>query len=386
MIKTKKVIKMLTLSEFLKELDPQYVKTKLIFGGTVRTFTYRGFEMEKVFKKYFMRECRGIAFCEKTGKLLALSIHKFFNKGENEATSVEKCEEWEAAGKFSVLEKLDGSMVMPLIHPITCEVVFKTKYAEFDNPIITVAIKKYCRKLIEMGKSPQFEFCGPSNPIVVPQQGKDRLVLIAIRDMVTRKYESREFMVKTRYPDIVEFHTSIPEMGTQQNREGVVVRFHMENGDVVCVKYKLPWYKRYSKSIFKGFSDKEAVLEELVLRQKIDDHISDLTVDDKEILKKIYAKIRRVCDEKKRILAAIPVEIIELSSRECTKWITDTFKDPKVVAIFWMSRRKQFDDILIYKTDFSKYPEEEIIKRRAMKLKKKKKKKLKKKKDGDEEK
>jgi len=90
MRKTTKARKMLTLSEFRKELDPQYFKTKLIFNDTVRTFMYKGFEMEKVFKKDSMRECRGIAFCEKTGKLLALPIHKFFNKGENEATSVEK--------------------------------------------------------------------------------------------------------------------------------------------------------------------------------------------------------------------------------------------------------------------------------------------------------
>ena len=59
------------------------------------------------------RECRGIAFCTKTGEVLSRPYQKFFNIGEKPETQIDKINLYEP---HVILEKLDGSMVLSLIH------------------------------------------------------------------------------------------------------------------------------------------------------------------------------------------------------------------------------------------------------------------------------
>ena len=56
------------------------------------------------------RECRGLIF-DKSGYLISRPYHKFFNIGEREETQVNKID---FTVSHTIMEKLDGSMVLPL--------------------------------------------------------------------------------------------------------------------------------------------------------------------------------------------------------------------------------------------------------------------------------
>ena len=88
---------------------------------------------------------------------------------------------------FLVLEKLDGSMIMPII--VDGKIVFRTKRGYFnqvtnqaDKFVAEYQVKylEFCTKLMKEGYTPIFEFYSKENMVVI-EYDSTFLTLIAIR-------------------------------------------------------------------------------------------------------------------------------------------------------------------------------------------------------------
>ena len=132
------------------------------------------------------REIRGLVFDLKTGDLVSRTLHKFFNINEREETLQDKIK-FDKENIF-ILEKLDGSMVTPIMDGKLIR--FRTKLSydnDFTKPIENfvygeIPIEKYeieksnllkfCIEWMKKGYTPIFEWCSPEARIVLGKKKK----------------------------------------------------------------------------------------------------------------------------------------------------------------------------------------------------------------------
>jgi len=117
------------------------------------------------------RECRGIGFDAKTGKIVTRKFHKFFNINEKPESALENIN---FDRPFTVIEKLDGSLISPV--RVGKKIEYTTmlgitnygpqleKFVKYCMPQIDY--DKFCIDCIEKGVSPLFEWCSSSNMII----------------------------------------------------------------------------------------------------------------------------------------------------------------------------------------------------------------------------
>ncbi|KAN0019638.1 hypothetical protein ACTFIU_002856 [Dictyostelium citrinum] len=161
---------------------------------------------KKAFLYKVRRECRGLIFNEVTGEIVCRKLHKFFNINEQQETKEEliKLDE-----NFIVLEKLDGSLIAPIL--VNGKAAWGSKSGITD---LTIKIEKHIELKLKENKSryddfalewmlkgytPLFEWCSESNQIVL-YYAIDNLNLIAMRNMKTGEYLTHEEMVKITTP------------------------------------------------------------------------------------------------------------------------------------------------------------------------------------------
>lgn len=226
------------------------------------------------------RELRGIKFSDtKNNPIIARPYHKFFNVNERPETMHDQID-WNL--KFNILEKLDGSMVHPLM--LQNEVVLCTKAGPTDisapaqifaESKPTVAYMDFCYDLMESKYTPIFEWCSNTNRIVLSYP-EDQLVLTAIRHVVTGAYLGLSEMealaipykipmVKTwpgTFTGINEFVESVQDL---EGEEGYVFRW--PNGHML--KQKNLWYLQLHKT--KELLTFEKDIWRLILTNRIDD-------------------------------------------------------------------------------------------------------------------
>lgn len=232
------------------------------------------------------RECRGIKF-DLDGNIIARPYHKFFNLGERPET-----ENVDFSGVFTIFDKLDGSMVHPIL--FKGKVAICTKMGLTDvaipaqlftesNPDINYI--KFCADLMEAGFTPLFEWCSRKQRIVLDYP-EDQLVLTAVRNMVTGLYSSAAEMEdfakpynvpivgqwQGRFKDIQKF---IDATQALEDEEGYVIRWpsgHM-------VKQKNVWYCQLHK--VKELLQYEKDVWALVLDERHDDVKAFMTDEEK---------------------------------------------------------------------------------------------------------
>ena len=136
------------------------------------------------------RECRGLLFY-KDGSIMARRLHKFFNVNERDETQFHAVK-W--SQPHVILEKLDGSMITPVIMPdggirwgtkmgIT-EVSMQAEEFVARHP----QYEQFARMvMVNLGFTPIFEWTSRKQRIVIDYE-EDNLVLIAVRDNVTGEY------------------------------------------------------------------------------------------------------------------------------------------------------------------------------------------------------
>lgn len=235
------------------------------------------------------RECRGIIF-DRDGNLISRRYHKFFNVNERAETR----EEFMAVGRnHDVLEKLDGSMITPIV--IDGNVYWGTKMGITDVAVPVVDFvndnpyyRMFAIECFENNLTPIFEWCSRGNRIVIDYP-VPRLVLTAIRETHTGNYfdygEMVDFAEDYEIDVVRRFSTSNSAVNYLINKsrglegmEGYVLRF--EDGHML--KFKSDWYVRIHKA--KELFVHPRHLAQLVLSETADDAKSIMLPDDRERL------------------------------------------------------------------------------------------------------
>jgi RNA ligase len=242
------------------------------------------------------RECRGIVF-DKEGNILRRPYHKFFNLNERDETQFSQVD---LSKPHSILEKLDGSMIVP--YRVNGRIVWGTKMGDTEvaSPVHQfVADNPQYVEFFEACEihnlSPIFEWMSRKQRIVIDHP-VDRLVLTAIRNINTGQYLSYDEMKV--YADVngIEVVNEFPVEGksieeicdyvrVQPDTEGVVIRFD----DGHMLKLKTDDYVRIHKA-------KDAILKErnvvdLIINEKLDDVMAMLPEEDHIELEKYQTRL-----------------------------------------------------------------------------------------------
>ena len=152
-------------------------------------------------------ECRGSVF-DASGKCISRPFHKFFNIGENDNTQLHMLQ----GKKFEILEKRDGSMLVPV--KVKGEIFWKTKKSFYSEVAVEASqnvpenVSIVAKAYLDLGMTPIFEYTSPFNKVVISYGEKPEFVLLAVRDNVTGEYIDHESMMHTI------FYRSIPPVKT----------------------------------------------------------------------------------------------------------------------------------------------------------------------------
>jgi RNA ligase len=250
-------------------------------------------------KSAIMRELRGLIFSKASGRVISRRYQKFFNFGERDDMM-----ELDFSRNHVILEKLDGSMITPF--PVNGNMLWGTKMGETD---VSAQIKpfleknpqydKFAMKCIEMGKTPIFEWTSNKQRIVLNYEN-DNLILVAIRDNYSGKYEPYASLninaMCNQIPCVSanninrvysqsEFHELLNIIRAREGEEGVVILFD----DGHMVKMKSDWYISIHRA--KSLLENERDVVGIILDNKEDDLLSVLNKEDKDRLLKFTDEV-----------------------------------------------------------------------------------------------
>lgn len=236
------------------------------------------------------RECRGIIFDKNNHKIISRPFHKFFNVNEREETLIENL--GLATRQHTIYEKLDGSMIRPIIVDnytrlgtkmgIT-QTSIQAENALVNSPKYREKIK-WLSNMAKENKTPILEFISPDNQIVVPYK-KTALILLAIRDNFSGEYLQLEnfespFENVNSYDKISNTTSFINEIASVRDREGIVVCFGGHK-----VKIKADWYVNLHAIVGNICNEK------MILKNILDNTLDDIKPALKKDLPNSYATI-----------------------------------------------------------------------------------------------
>lgn len=209
----------------------------------------KGISEEESLLRKLRRECRGLKFCSKTGKILARPFAKFHNLNERPEYATANVDLTQG---HVILDKLDGSMIHTCSTGMGIYLMTRmgiTEVAEAadrfmcSNPIrfsglfSSLPVEEYTYI---------FEYVGPNNKIVLDYKEED-LILTAIRHTVNGTYVFHDELVKLGNAFGVRVVEAFPFEGFNNNMErianciasetageGYVVRF--DTGAMIKIK------------------------------------------------------------------------------------------------------------------------------------------------------
>lgn len=238
-------------------------------------------------------ECRGIKFAP-DGTCIARPFAKFHNLGEKPHT-MQDALPWNAP--HVVLEKLDGSMVHPMV--VDGEILWCTRAGVTEVSLkapITTPVAVLAEESLERGLTPIFEYIGPSNRIVL-RYDTDDMILTGIRNIetgaLTPYYELRRIgqhygvpVVNAYGSNIVEIASFLEHTRNLKDAEGYVVRWH--DGGMVKIKAEDYVLRHRSKD---SLAYEKNVLQ-LIIGGLVDDTVPMLSPEDAAALL-AYEKVVR---------------------------------------------------------------------------------------------
>jgi RNA ligase len=224
------------------------------------------------------RECRGLIF-DKSGNIISRPFHKFFNIGERDETQPNVID---LASPHTIMEKLDGSMIRPLLFNGKIKLGTKmglTEVAEnaenwlYDQVDLESKLQ-FLEAMVQGNMTPIFEWVSRKNQIVLDYE-RDDLILLAIRNNYSGEYigfnRHVPFNVVPTYGMVngtISDYLAAARIKT--DREGDIIRF--SNGH--CVKIKNDWYVRIHKMLDRIRFDRNIVA--LIVNEELDDAIPKL--------------------------------------------------------------------------------------------------------------
>lgn len=229
------------------------------------------------------RECRGIIFYP-DGRLMSRPFHKFFNVNEREETLSEKID---LRKPHRVLEKVDGSLIRPLI--VNGELRLGTKMGVTDialqaHLLLTDSQAELLRLNVERFQfTPLFEYIAPDNKIVINYE-EPKLVYLGSRDNFDGEYFFDQTImdefetVSMRESSGFTMSGFVADAREKVGREGDVIRF----SDGHAVKIKNDWYCRLHKLLDKVRNQRNMI--ELAFKNELDDALPMLPAEERQIV------------------------------------------------------------------------------------------------------
>lgn len=266
---------------------------------------------DKLFHNPIERECRGIKFCTKTGRVLARPYHKFHNLGERESFSTDKVD---LRQPHYVLDKLDGSMVHTCASELGIYLMTRmghTEVAQQAEKFLEANQIKYANLFNTLGVDNYtyiFEYVGPSNKIVL-NYDKEDLILTGIRHNNNGTYlfydelaklakafgislvPSMGFTTETGEYKFTDSDTLWMHVKSWEGKEGVVVRF--DTGEMVKIKAEEYVRKHQSKELASSFKG----LVCLIVDNKLDDVLPQLEEPQLTKVKEYAESLRKYIEE-----------------------------------------------------------------------------------------
>lgn len=245
--------------------------------------------MKGMWASDLLKECRGLIFNAETGELLSRPYHKFFNVNENDWTQFEDLP-WHEP--HVILEKLDGSMIRPIVDPETCKLRFCTKAgysdvaSQVDQWVAEKApnITKFCHAMWQDNVTPIFEWCSRKMRIVIDHPC-DRLVLTGMRYNDTGQYVGYDTMVSIAaiydvevvkcFDRTLSAEDFITWARVQKGTEGFVVRWY----DGLMVKVKTEDYMTVHHTLDILKSEKHIL--KAVVTDVVDDVVAGMRASDR---------------------------------------------------------------------------------------------------------
>ena len=261
------------------------------------------------------RECRGLKFYP-DGTPAARPYHKFFNVNERPETEASKID---FSQDFVILDKLDGSMLHPIL--LGGHMLWSTKMGLTDmtEPVTIYTdgatdLKYYdfCHDMMDEGLTPIFEWCSRQQRIVVDYP-QDQLILTAIRNNKSGLYtpyaDMKDIAEPYKVPVVRAWHGNfgglaefIESMASMEGQEGYVLRFL----DGHMYKAKNEWYCNLHK--VKELLEYEKDVIALVLREDQDDAKAFMNDDDKAKIDKfaedIFCEMKKTADRLEWVVIA----------------------------------------------------------------------------------
>ena len=207
----------------------------------------------------FSKACRGVIVDFQNGKILAKPFRKFFNLGESHAPSLRDLEK---QGSFSVMEKLDGSMIVTPYDEVTNSFFASTKgsidseQGVWATPRIPYSVRD---KSLLQKYTLMWEMISKQYQIVIPYDKKgyeEGLYLIGVRENISEKLFTpdevkafaKEYKLNTfktyDFPSIQSIVDSSKELPFSE--EGYVIRFPEKE---TMVKVKSSEYLRVHRFV-----------------------------------------------------------------------------------------------------------------------------------------
>lgn len=322
-------------SEFIEAQKDDYIVFNYTFSSN-ETFPAVNSEQEAL-----LRECRGIIF-DLNGKCIRRPYHKFFNLGEKEESVVSDI------STFSVLEKLDGSMVSPFYSNGKIRWGTKmgiTKYTDEIEKLVTHKLERFAFYCLSSNITPIFEWCSNKNRIVLSYP-EDKLVLTAMRNNVNgeyAQYRELEYYFNNYFFDIVKQFDSFSEEAIAQaeETEGVVLRSSYGH----MIKVKSAWYVNLHKA--KEAISSERYVINMIFSNQLDDILPKLQEKDQEQVKKYQDKVVR----KFKIVS----DVVDIS----IKSLLSKYPTPKEFGLY--SQNNKTIDPLICGIVFKKLKDPDLV-------------------------
>lgn len=301
------------------------------------------------------RECRGIIF-DKNGDIIRRPYHKFFNVNQTEDTQLHQIN---FDFPHTILEKLDGSMIVP--YTVNGRMIAGTKMGDTDiatfaqefieaRPNYVAAITQ----ALAASKSLIFEFCSRKQQIVIDYP-EDRLVLTAIRDLYTGEYTHYSNLVTFAAGyglDVVKIISSgeklpadtIEWVRAQIGLEGIVFRFD----DGQMLKVKAEDYLRVHSARDK-ISDERYVMQ-MIMANQFDDLIANVLESDRKELDRYEAAFwKNLTDYVSIVCCSMELNFVAYDSRkEYALWNTDSPLVKQATFHYWDVGTANFLDVRDY--------------------------------------
>lgn len=237
-------------------------------------------------KNAILRECRGLTF-DNNGNILARKYEKFFNMNQIQETLHENID---FNRPHLILEKLDGSMFVPML--LDNKIVWTSKMGITDMSLQVEEFvsnnqnyNDFALDIIQKGYTPIFEWCSRKNKIVI-DYAEDKLILTSIRNNYSGNYMFRhyqeDFAKKYNIPIVKVFsNKNINQLVNEEieNFEGYVIWF-TDNDQKI--KVKLDWYLARHNAVDDLSSEKKVI--NMILNDVLDDVLPLLDKNDQDAL------------------------------------------------------------------------------------------------------